>query len=190
MFPITSQKTSIRLPIGRAGRLIGLVSLLVVLLVALLLLAPHGSLLRVNGLSRADVAWLPRFNATLNGASAMLLTAAYLFIRRRQVKWHRFCMHSAFALSTLFLLAYAIYHAIAGSTKFSGPSFIRPIYLVILISHIVLAITVLPLVLTTLHRAWQGTFMQHRRIARWTLPIWLYVSVSGVVVYLLLYVWT
>lgn len=189
MFPITSQKTSIRLPAKRAGRLIGVVSLLVVLLVALLLLAPHGSLLRVNGLSRADVAWLPRFNAALNGAVATLLTAAYLFIRHRQIKYHRFCMHAAFALSTLFLLSYVIYHAIAGSTSFSGPSSIRPIYLTILISHIVLAITVLPLALTTLHRAWQGTFIQHRRIARWTLPIWLYVSVSGVLIYLLLYYW-
>jgi putative membrane protein len=189
MFPIISQKTSIRLPARRAGRLIGVVSLLVVLLVALLLMAPHGTLLRLNGLSQADVAWLPRFHAALNGASAMLLTAAYLFIRRRQIKYHRFCMHSAFALSTLFLFSYVIYHAIAGSTRFSGPPSIRPIYLAILLSHIVLAITVLPLVLTTLYRAWQGTFIQHGRIARWTLPIWLYVSVSGVLVYLLLYFW-
>lgn len=190
MFHIISQKTPIRLPATRAGRLIGVVSLLVVLLVALLLLAPHGTLLQVKGLSREAVAWLPRFNAGLNSASAGFLTAAYIFIRRRQVKRHRFCMLSAFALSALFLISYVIYHAIAGSTRFSGPPAIRPIYLAILISHIVLAITVLPLALTTLYRARQGTFIQHRHIARWTLPIWLYVSASGVLVYLLLYYWT
>jgi putative membrane protein len=189
MFHIISQKLSISLPAHVAGRLIGLVSLLVVLLVTLLLLAPPAAFLEVNGLSRASVAWLPRFNAALNASNALLLTAAYLFIRNHQIKYHRFCMLSAFALSALFLLSYVIYHAIAGSTSFSGPPSIRPIYLAILISHIVLAITVLPLVLTTLHRAWQGRYMQHRRIARWTLPIWLYVSVSGVLVYLSLYFW-
>ena len=187
MLNVISQKTPIRLPATRAGWLISLVSLLVVLLVALLSLAPQGALLRADRLNDTAVAWLPRLNAGLNGASAVLLTAGTLFIRRRQVKRHRFCMLSAFGLSALFLISYVIYHAFAGSTQFPGPPYIRPIYLAILISHIVLAIVVLPLALTTLYRAWQGTFIQHRRIARWTLPIWLYVSVSGVAVYLLLY---
>lgn len=189
MFNIISQKTQFRLPASRLGRLIGLVSLLVVLLIALLLLAPRGTLLRVEGLTDTAVSWMPHFNAGLNSLSAGFLTAAYIFIRQRRVKRHRFCMLAAFTLSACFLLSYVIYHALAGSTSFAGPASIKPIYLAILISHIVLAIFVLPLALMTLVRAWQGTFTKHRQAARWTLPIWLYVSVSGVVVYLMLYSW-
>ena len=167
--------------------MIGTVSLLVVLIVAILLLTPRGAFLPVDSLSRADVAWLPRFNASLNAGSAILLSAAYFFIRRKQIKRHRFCMLSAFGLSAFFLLSYVIYHAVAGSTPFAGPGWIRPIYFALLISHIALATFVLPLALTTLYRAWQGTFRRHRHLARWALPIWLYVSLSGVVVYLILY---
>ena len=130
---------------------------------------------------------LPRLNAALNGASAILLAAAYFFIRQRRVRAHRACMLSAFALSALFLMSYVIYHIFAGSVPFAGPGWIRPIYFAVLISHIALAALVLPLALTTLYRAWQGRFVRHRQVARWTLPIWLYVSVSGVVVYLMLY---
>jgi len=177
-----SARVKLRIPKMRAGWVIGGVSLLVVLVVAILLLAPRGASPR-----RLDLSALPRLNAGLNAASAVLLSAAYLFIRRRQVKRHRVCMLSAFSSSVLFLVSYVIYHAIAGSMRFAGPDWIRPIYFAILTSHIVLAALVLPLALTTLYRAWQGRFVRHRRIARWTFPIWLYVSVSGVVVYLMLY---
>ena len=170
------------LPKTRAGWLIGGLSLLVVSLVAVLLLAPRGT-----SASRMEVSALPKLNALLNGASAILLSAAYLFIRWRQVRWHRLCMLSAFGLSALFLTSYAVYHAVAGSTRFAGPDAIKPIYFALLASHIVCAALILPLALTTLYRAWHGTFVQHRRIARWTLPIWLYVSVSGVLVYFMLY---
>jgi len=174
--------TRAHLPKTRAGWLIGGASLLVVSAVAILLWAPRGT-----PSSRPDLSALPRLNAALNGTSALLLSAAYLFIRRRQVRRHRLCMLSAFSLSVLFMVSYVIYHALAGSTRFAGPDWIRPIYFTILTSHIALAALVLPLALTTLYRAWQGTLVKHRRIARWTLPIWLYVSASGVVVYLMLY---
>ena len=184
---MTSVQAETPLLKARAAWIIGGVSLLVVLVVIVLLLAPQGMFLQAVPLRRSDVAWLPGLNAGLNAATALLLTAAYIFIRRRQVKYHRFYMLSAFALSALFLVSYVVYHAIAGPTRFTGPGWIRPIYLAILISHVILATVVLPLALTTLYWAWQGTFRQHRRIARWTLPIWLYVSGSGVLVYLLLY---
>ena len=175
---------NVRLPKTRASWLISAVSLLVVLIVAILLLVP-----REAPSSHLDVSALPLLNASLNAASGMLLAAGYVFIRRRQVRSHRFCMLAAFGLSGLFLVFYVIYHAMVGSTHFSGQGWLRPIYFTILISHIILATLVLPLALTTLYRAWQGTFVQHRQIARLTLPIWFYVSVSGVVVYVMLYHW-
>lgn len=182
MFRGNPQRVAISLPKTLAGWGIGIVSLLVLLIVATLLLIP-----REASSSQLDVSVLPLFNAGLNGASGILLVVAYVFIRRRQVSRHRFCMLSAFGLSILFLISYVIFHAIAGSTKFTGEGWIRSVYFAILISHIILAALVPPLALTTLYRTWQGAFVQHRRIARWTLPIWLYVSVSGVVVYLMLY---
>jgi len=179
-----SQKVNPRLPKTRAGWLIGAVSLLVVLLVAALLLVP-----RDPAPASVNVSALPLLNASLNATSGILLVVGYLFIRRRLRRLHRFCMLAAFGLSALFLVFYVIHHFVAGSTGFTGQGWIRPVYFVILISHIILAALVLPLALTTLYRAWQGTFVQHRQIARWTLPIWLYVSASGVVVYLMLYHW-
>ncbi len=174
-------------PEVRPRLIIGSLSSIVVLLVAFLLLTPRSSFAQLAPIDRADVAWLPAANALLNGASAISLLAGYWFIRRRQISRHRICMLAAFSLSTLFLISYVFYHAIAGSIQFSGVGWIRPVYYIILTSHIVLAIFILPLVLTTLYRAWREKFLLHRRVARWTLPIWLYVSVSGVVVYLLLY---
>jgi putative membrane protein len=179
-----SRKVNPHLPKTRAGWLIGAISLLIVLAVAVLLLAP-----REGSVSHLDVSALPLLNASLNAASGILLAAGYIFIRRQQVERHRFCMLSAFGLSILFLVSYVIYHAITGSVSFAGQGWIRPIYFTILTSHIILAALVAPLALTTLYRAWQGTFVQHRQIARWTLPIWLYVSVSGVMVYVMLYHW-
>jgi putative membrane protein len=133
------------------------------------------------------IAELPLLNATLNGVAAALLTAGYIQIRRRRRSVHRAFMIAAFATSALFLLSYTVYHASAGSRPFTGQGPIRAAYFAILISHVVLAAVVLPLALLTLSRALKGNFAAHGRIARWTLPVWLYVSITGVVVYLMLY---
>jgi len=141
------------------------------------------------------VAALPTVNALLNTASAVLLTAGFVFIRRRNLAAHRACMLAAFAVSVLFLACYLVYHAHAGSRPFAGQGWIRPIYFVLLVSHIVLAAAIVPLALTTIYRglsAYRGLPAQidrHKRLARRTLPIWLYVSVTGVIVYVLLYHW-
>lgn len=130
---------------------------------------------------------LPALNATLNGTSAVLLTTGYVFIRSRQVALHKLCMLAAFATSVVFLVSYLIYHFNVGSVRFPGRGWPRVLYLSILGSHTVLAVTVVPLALRTLWLAWKEDFDRHRRIARVALPIWLYVSVTGVVVYCMLY---
>ncbi len=130
---------------------------------------------------------LPSINAFLNVTSAVLLLVGYLFIRRRNVRAHQISMTLAFAVSVLFLFSYLIYHYHAGATRFGGQGWVRPFYFSILLSHTVLAAFVPALAVLTLRRAWKAQFARHRRIARWTLPIWLYVSVTGVVIYLLLY---
>ena len=134
-----------------------------------------------------EIADLSTVNATLNGLSAVLLVAGYVLIRQQRVRQHRACMLGAFGTSSLFLISYLFYHAKVGSVPFTGEGAVRTLYFAILISHIVLAALVVPLVIVTLVRALQERFDRHRRIARWTLPIWLYVSVTGVVVYLMLY---
>jgi uncharacterized membrane protein YozB (DUF420 family) len=138
----------------------------------------------MTGISLTD---LPAVNAVLNGTSALLLAAGYLCIRRRKVGAHRLCMGSAFVVSTLFLVSYLTYHYHVGSVPFGGRGWIRAVYFTILISHTVLAATIVPLALVTLSRALRGRFSTHVRVARWTLPLWLYVSVTGVVVYWMLY---
>ncbi|MDQ3745325.1 MAG: DUF420 domain-containing protein [Acidobacteriota bacterium] len=130
---------------------------------------------------------LPHLNAALNAASFVLLVAGFYFISRRRVYAHRACMLAALAVSCLFLVSYVVYHAQYGSVRFQGQGFVRPLYFSILISHVTLAAGIVPLVFVTLRRALRGDFVRHRRIARWTYPLWLYVSVTGVVVYLLLY---
>ncbi len=130
---------------------------------------------------------LPTVNAVLNGTSAVLLTIGYYFIRRRNRDTHRAFMLAAFASSTLFLISYVIYHLNVGSVPFQGQGWIRPVYYAILLSHVLLAAAILPLALLTLSWALRKRFGRHRRIARWTLPLWLYVSVTGVIVYLMLY---
>ena len=131
---------------------------------------------------------LPAVNATLNGLSAVLLTAGYVFIRRGNKIAHRNCMVSAFVTSTIFLICYLTYHfTVKAITRFREPEWFRPIYLAILLTHTVLAVVIVPLVLITLHRAVKERFELHRKIARWTWPLWIYVSVTGVVIYLLLY---
>ena len=130
---------------------------------------------------------LPSLNAVLNGTSAALLIVGYLCIRRKKIAAHRACMVSAFVISTLFLVSYVTLRYYAGMTRFTGQGWIRPTYFTILISHTVLAAGIVPLVLITLWRAVRGRFDKHVRIARWTLPFWLYVSVTGVLVYWILY---
>ena len=136
---------------------------------------------------------LPVVNATLNGLSAIFLTLGFIFIKRGNKIAHRNCMISAFCTSVIFLACYLTYHTwIAvvlhqGPTRFLEPKWFRPIYLTILISHTILAAVIVPLILMTLHRARKQNFEAHKRIARWTWPLWMYVSVTGVVIYLLLY---
>jgi uncharacterized membrane protein YozB (DUF420 family) len=133
------------------------------------------------------LSYLPSINAALNMVSAMLLAAGYLFIRRSQVAAHRVCMLSAIVTSALFLIAYLAYHFQVGSVPFEGQGWLRPVYFLTLISHAVLAAAIVPLVLITLVRAVRGRFDRHKRIARWTLPLWIYVSITGVAVYWMLY---
>lgn len=134
-----------------------------------------------------DYTILPTLNASLNATSTVLLLAGWFFIRRRAIAWHRACMISACVVSTLFLASYLLYHANVGSVPYAGQGALRPIYFIILITHIILAALILPLAVMTLSRALRGRFDRHRAIARWTLPIWLYVSVTGVVIYAMLY---
>ncbi|MBI3029924.1 MAG: DUF420 domain-containing protein [Candidatus Rokubacteria bacterium] len=130
---------------------------------------------------------LPAVNAILNGTSAILLLTGFYFIRRRRVTAHKICMLSAFAMSVVFLLSYLTLRYFAGFTPFPGQGWIRPLYFTILISHTVLAATIPPVALTLLYRAFREQFAKHRRLPRWTLPVWFYVSVTGVMVYLMLY---
>lgn len=130
---------------------------------------------------------LPTLNAALNSLSAVFLLAGYLFIKARNRNAHRACMLAAFACSTLFLISYLVYHYQVGSVPFKGQGWVRPLYFTILLTHTILAVTVVPLALITLRRALKERFDAHRKIARWTFPIWLYVSVTGVVVYAMLY---
>ena len=130
---------------------------------------------------------LPAINATLNAISTVLLVAGYAFIRRRNVGMHRRCMIAACVTSTLFLICYLTYHYQVGSVRFTRQGFVRPLYFTILMTHVTLAAVVPPLAIITLSRGLRGRFDRHRALARWTLPIWLYVSVTGVLVYVLLY---
>lgn len=133
------------------------------------------------------VAILPALNAALNATSAILLVTGYLFIRKRKVAEHKLCMVSAFATSCVFLVSYLTLRYYAGMTRFTGQGWIRPVYFTILTSHTMLAAAIVPLALVTLSRALRERFDRHARIARWTLPLWLYVSVTGVLVYWILY---
>ena len=130
---------------------------------------------------------LPSVNAVLNGTAAVLLTIGYLCIHRRRIAAHRVCMTGAFVASTLFLASDLTYHAHAGAVRFQGTGWIRAPYFAILISHTILAVVIVPLALRTLYLAVRGRFEAHRRIARWALPLWLYVSVTGVIIYGMLY---
>ena len=134
-----------------------------------------------------EVTSLPAVNATLNSLSAVLLFAGYRFIKAGKQSVHRTIMLAACGSSTLFLISYLVYHFSVGSVAFKGQGWIRTVYFTILISHTILATTVVPLAIVTLIRGLREDFAKHRRIARWTFPIWLYVSVTGVIVYWMLY---
>jgi uncharacterized membrane protein YozB (DUF420 family) len=134
-----------------------------------------------------DYTVLPAVNASLNALSTVLLAIGYLFIRRRRIEHHRACMIAALVTSSLFLTSYVIYHANVGSVPFGKTGAIRIVYFAILITHVILAAAIVPLVLITVSRALGRRFDKHRRIARVTFPLWMYVSVTGVVIYLMLY---
>jgi putative membrane protein len=134
-----------------------------------------------------DYTILPTVNATLNAISGIFLLTGYVLIKRRHINAHRNAMLGAFASSTLFLISYLVYHAQAGSRPFTGQGVIRYVYFAILLSHIVLAAAILPMAISTLSRGLRGRYVEHKRIARKTFPAWMYVSVTGVIVYLMLY---
>ena len=160
---------------------VGVLATVVPLLVATLYYYPET--FRVPG---AQVKFLPTLNAVLNSLTAVFLLLGYIFIRNKQVTRHRAMMGTAFLLSSLFLVSYVVYHSQEASTKFGGEGLIRYIYFVILLTHITLAIVTVGLVLFTLYFALTQQFEKHRRIARWTFPVWLYVSVTGVIVYFMI----
>jgi len=137
----------------------------------------------------AQYAIFPVINATLNGASTILLLTGRWLLSRHRIAQHRLVMLTAFVTSTLFLISYLYYHFHVGSVRFQGTGWTRPVYFTILISHVLLAIAIVPLVVVTLARALRERFDKHRAIARWTFPLWLYVSVTGVLVYFMLYKW-
>lgn len=157
------------------------ISIIVVILVAFLLYVPQA--ITIEGL---NVMVLPKLNAYINSACTILLALGFYFIRNKRIAAHRMMMMSAFGLSILFLLSYVTYHSQAPSTTFGGEGLIRIVYFTILITHIVLAAIIVPLALFTLLRAWRSEFPLHKKIARWTLPIWLYVTITGVIVYLMI----
>lgn len=133
------------------------------------------------------LSFFPALNASLNAICTVFLLAGYSFIRRGKILAHKACMVSAFVCSAVFLGSYVYFHLHAGVIRFGGHGWIRPVYLTLLVSHTILAIVIVPLILVTLVRALRQRFDRHRAIARWTLPMWLYVSVTGVVIYWLLY---
>ena len=133
------------------------------------------------------IGYLPHLNACLNGTSAILLFSGWRFIKAHNVVAHRACQISALIVSLLFLTSYLTYHYYHGTTRFQGTGLARPIYFTILTSHTILAVVIVPLVALTFFRAFRADFVRHRRIARITLPLWFYVSITGVIVYLMLY---
>ena len=130
---------------------------------------------------------LPHLNATLNASSFVLLSSGYYFIRRKRVSAHRNCQIAALTCSVLFLISYIVYHSHHGVTKFAGQGIARPVYFTILFTHTILAAVIVPFVIVTVRRAKRKDFQRHKAIARWTLPMWLYVSITGVIVYVMLY---
>jgi len=133
------------------------------------------------------IQFLPTLNAILNATSGILIVAGFIFIKRKQISAHRACMLAAVTTSVLFLISYLTYHYYHGVTRFAGTGAARPVYYFILFTHTFLAAVIVPFVAVTLVRALKGQFARHMKVARWTFPMWLYVSVTGVVVYIMLY---
>ncbi len=133
-----------------------------------------------------DLSIIPAFNAAVNFTVTLLLIVGYVFMKRKMISFHKYAMITAFCFSSLFLISYVIYHTLAVETHFGGEGWIRPVYFTLLITHIILAAAIVPMILFTLTRGLQSRFDKHRRIAKWTWPLWLYVSVTGVLVYLML----
>lgn len=158
------------------------ISLVIFLTVLFLLMFPQT--LAVGG--GINLTYLPAFHAFLNGSCAVILMMGFVAVRNKKFRLHKTFMVSAFILSSIFLISYVIYHSQAAPTKFGGVGVIRTIYFVILISHIILAAGILPLALFTIARSWRGEFDKHKRLARWTFPLWLYVAITGVIVYFLI----
>jgi uncharacterized membrane protein YozB (DUF420 family) len=142
---------------------------------------------RSSGERNVSVTDLPALNATLNASSTVLLITGYVFIRRGDRRKHKACMIAALVVSALFLTSYVIYHAQVGSVPFRRTGWIRTVYFAVLIPHVILAAVIVPPILITVSRGLSAKYDKHRRIARWTLPLWLFVSVTGVIVYLMLY---
>jgi putative membrane protein len=161
-------------------RFIVVISILVPVVVGMLYFLPKESMK-----PGFDIYLLPKLNAIINSTVTLLLIAGYLFIRQRKIGAHQTSMAAAFLLSAVFLVSYIIYHRY-GHTNFGGEGGIKTVYLLILFTHIVLSAAVVPLVLITIYYSTSGQFAKHRKIARWTLPIWLYVSITGVIVYLMI----
>lgn len=134
-----------------------------------------------------DFTFLPTLNAILNATCTVLLVCGVIFVKRNNITAHRACMIAAVSVSALFLMSYLVYHYHVGSVPFTTHGWIRPVYFTILLSHTVLAVVALPLVLRALYLGLQDRLPQHRRVVKWAFPIWIYVSVTGVVVYLMLY---
>jgi uncharacterized membrane protein YozB (DUF420 family) len=134
-----------------------------------------------------DYSVLPAVNATLNATSGIFLLTGYVLIKQRRIDAHRNAMLAAFTSSTLFLVSYLVYHYHVGSHPFAGQGAIRPVYFAILISHVVLAVVILPFIISTLTKGLRAQYVRHKRVAKWTFPLWMYVSVTGVIVYVMLY---
>jgi len=171
---------------ARARLWIGLLSATVFVAVALAVRGGPAPAVSAS-LPSAGPSVLARINVVLNASAGIFLLFGYAFIRRRQIPQHRFCMLSAFGLSSAFLVTYLLHHARVGSVPFRGAGWLRQVYYAILLPHVLLAGVIVPLALFTVYRAWTGKLAAHRRIARITLPLWLFVSISGVVVFLMLY---
>jgi len=171
----------------RARLWIALLSVFVLVAVALVVRSGPSPLPAASTPGPTVPSLLARINVLLNAGAGVCLLFGYASIRRRQIPQHRFCMLSAFGLSSTFLVTYLLHHAQVGSVPFRGAGWLRPVYYAILLPHVLLAGIIVPLALFTVYRAWTGKLAAHRRIARITLPVWLFVSISGVVVFLMLY---
>ena len=157
-----------------------------ILSVAALSFLAYILMIRRGGASTVDLRFLPAVNATLNAIAACLLAAGWIAIRRGARKVHQYLMVSAFASSSLFLVCYLTYHYVHGDTRYQGHGAVRAVYLLILATHILLSMVIVPMSLTAFYFAWRKTFARHRRLGRWLVPIWLYVSVTGVVIFFML----